>query len=133
MIHLRNHTIGVWTWPSWQLVGAVLGLDILATIFALFGWLSGPALHSGFFLFAAAPLPTYLTNSPRSWTDIVTIVRVWAFSFGVLIVISTVYLVLNRWTWLDNLGRKKVGITLPQSLIVHDAYSLYSAARSTPL
>ena len=36
---------GGFVWPSWQLVGAILGVDILATIFALFGWISGPAVH----------------------------------------------------------------------------------------
>lgn len=38
---------GPFVWPSWQLVGAILGVDALATIFALFGWLSGPAVHGG--------------------------------------------------------------------------------------
>lgn len=36
------------TWPAWQLVGAILGVDAIATIFALFGWFSGPAPHGGF-------------------------------------------------------------------------------------
>ncbi|KAF8526632.1 plasma-membrane proton-e [Hysterangium stoloniferum] len=76
-----------WTWPSWQLILAVLGLDVLATIFALFGWFSGPAPHGG-------------------WTDIVTIIRVWCYSFGVIVVIAMVYIVLNRWSWLNDLGRK---------------------------
>lgn len=61
-----------------------------------------------------------MTPLPGSWTDVVTVVRVWAFSFGVLIVISMVYLVLNRWTWLDNLGRKKVRIMFQRSLNVDD-------------
>jgi len=88
LIFLTRVGGGEWTWPSWQLVGAVLGLDILATIFALFGWISGPGqVHGG-------------------WTDIVTVVRIWAYSFGVLIVVTMVYLLLNRWTWLDKLGRK---------------------------
>jgi H+-transporting ATPase len=39
-------------WPSWQLVGAVLGVDILATIFALFGWISGPAPHGGLVMYS---------------------------------------------------------------------------------
>lgn len=26
--------------PSWQLVGAVFGVDILASLFVLFGWVS---------------------------------------------------------------------------------------------
>ena len=28
--------------PSWQLVGAVFGVDVLATLFCVFGWLNGP-------------------------------------------------------------------------------------------
>lgn len=75
------------TWPAWQLVAAILGVDAVATIFALFGWLSGPAPHGG-------------------WTDVVTVVKVWVYSLFVTVVIGTVYLVLNRWKWLDNLGRK---------------------------
>ena len=35
-------TRGGSTLPSWQLVGAIFGVDILATLFALFGWISGP-------------------------------------------------------------------------------------------
>lgn len=73
-------------WPSWQLVGAVLAVDILASIFALFGWLSGPAPHGG-------------------WIDIVTVVKVWGYSFGVTVIILLVYLVLSRIKWLDNIGR----------------------------
>jgi H+-transporting ATPase len=50
-------TRGTGTWPSWQLVGAILGIDILASIFALFGWLSGPAPHNG---------SVYIPNCPSS-------------------------------------------------------------------
>jgi H+-transporting ATPase len=57
--------------PSWQLIGAVLGVDILASIFALFGWISGPAPHGG-------------------WTDIVTVVKIWGYSFGVTVIILLV-------------------------------------------
>lgn len=42
--------------PSWQLTGAVLIVDALATVFCLFGWFVGP------------------------WTDIVTTVKVVSFS-----------------------------------------------------
>jgi H+-transporting ATPase len=34
-------------WPSWQLLGAVFGVDVLASFFALFGWISGGAPHGG--------------------------------------------------------------------------------------
>jgi len=74
-------------WPSWQLIGAVLGVDILATIFALFGWISGPAVHGG-------------------WTDIVTVVRIWLYSAGVMVVLTFAYIMLNKIRWLDNIGRR---------------------------
>ncbi|KZT36280.1 plasma-membrane proton-e [Sistotremastrum suecicum HHB10207 ss-3] len=78
---------GPFVWPSWQLLGAVFGVDILASFFALFGWISGPAPHGG-------------------WTSIVTVVRIWLFSFGVIIVVTFAYLLLNKITWLDRIGRR---------------------------
>jgi H+-transporting ATPase len=92
-------TRGGKTFPSFQLVAAILGVDALATIFALFGWMSGT---------------DYQTNPPtnnskfqeRGWVDIVTVVIIWAYSIGVTIIIAIVYYLLNRITWLDQLGRK---------------------------
>ncbi|KAI0037190.1 plasma-membrane proton-e [Vararia minispora EC-137] len=84
-------TRGGKTWPSWQLVGAILGIDILASIFAIFGWISGDQPHNGH-------------------TDIVTIVRVWAYSFGITIILALVYFVLNSITWFDKLGKSKRGV-----------------------
>ncbi|KAF1363954.1 plasma-membrane proton-e [Lizonia empirigonia] len=92
-------TRGGKTFPSFQLVIAILGVDALATIFALFGWMSG---HD------------YQTNPPthnskfqeRGWVDIVTVVIIWAYSIGVTIIIAIVYYLLNRISWLDQLGRK---------------------------
>jgi len=92
-------TRGGKTLPSFQLVGAILGVDALATIFCLFGWLSGtdyqtnPATHNSQF-------------QERGWVDIVTVVIIWAYSIGVTVVIAIVYYLLNRITWLDELGRK---------------------------
>ncbi|KAK0553810.1 hypothetical protein OC846_002341 [Tilletia horrida] len=83
------------TLPSWQLVGAVLAVDVIATLFALFGWLSG------------APNRNPITAPHGGWTDIVTIVRVWAFSFGVTVIIALVYFILNRISALDNIGRRQ--------------------------
>ncbi len=40
------------------------------------------------------------------WVDIVTVVVIWAYSIGVTIIIAIVYYVLNKITWLDELGRK---------------------------
>lgn len=83
------------TLPSWQLVGAVLAVDALATIFCLFGWLSG------------APARNPITAPHGGWTDIVTVVRVWAYSLGVTVVIALVYWVMNRIPALDRLGRRQ--------------------------
>lgn len=69
--------------PSWQLSGAVLVVDIVATIFALFGLFVGP------------------------WTSIVTIVRVWLFSFGVFCVLGGLYFMLQKSTGFDSLMHGK--------------------------
>lgn len=91
-------TRGGKTWPSWQLVGAILGVDILATLFCVFGW-----LHSTDYTSNPA---THLVQTANGHTDIVTVVVVWAYSIGVTIVIAIVYYLLNRIQWLNDLGRK---------------------------
>ncbi len=58
--------------PSWQLSGAVLIVDIVATCFTLFGWWS------------------------QNWTDIVTVVRVWIWSFGVFCVMGGAYVLMSE-------------------------------------
>ncbi|PWN54459.1 putative PMA1-H+-transporting P-type ATPase [Violaceomyces palustris] len=83
------------TLPSWQLVGAVGAVDILATLFCLFGWLSG------------APNRNPITAPHGGWTDIVTVVRCWAISFGITIFIALVYYILSRWEWLANVGKRQ--------------------------
>lgn len=93
-------TRGGKTWPSWQLVGAILGVDALATIFAAFGWLSGSPNEA-----FTTPHGTFV-ETQNGWVDIVTIVVVWAYSIGVTIVIAIVYYLLNRIPWIDRLGRK---------------------------
>lgn len=94
-------TRGGKTWPSWQLVGAIFVVDVLATIFAIFGWLSG----SGGGVMRTIPEDTFM-NSPNGWTDLVTIVLVWCYSIGVTIFIAIVYVILNKIKWLNDLGRK---------------------------
>jgi H+-transporting ATPase len=94
-------TRGGQTWPSWQLVVAILGVDVLATLFCLFGWLSG----SGGGTMPTTP-PDLFNNSSNGWTDIVTVVVVWLYSFGVVVFIAIVYLALNRFQWINDLGRK---------------------------
>jgi len=91
-------TRGGKTWPSFQLVGAIFGVDVLATIFALFGWMSGD-------IQITAP-PTAWVQREDGWTDIVTVVLVWLYSIGVTVIIAVVYHLLNKITWLDELGRK---------------------------
>lgn len=92
-------TRGGKTWPSWQLVGAIFGVDVLATLFCVFGWLSNvPDYHTDPF--------DYFDQRRDGWTDIVTVVVIWAYSIGVTIVIAIVYFLMNRIPSLDNLGRK---------------------------
>ncbi|KAI0188467.1 hypothetical protein EV127DRAFT_512954 [Xylaria flabelliformis] len=94
-------TRGGQTWPSWQLVGAIFGVDVLATLFCLFGWLSG----SGGGVLNTTPHDQF-HNSSNGWTDIVTVVVVWAYSIGVVIFIAIVYIALNGFQWVNDLGRK---------------------------
>ena len=89
------------TWPSWQLVGAILGVDVISTLFCVFGWLtqglgepSDPATHN-------------VNLSRDGHTSIVTVLIVWGYSIGVTIVIAIVYYLLSSMSWLDNLGRAK--------------------------
>lgn len=86
------------TIPSWELIGAILGVDALATLFTLFGWLGGPIaqyIHS-----------PRLRHNKHNWTDVVTVVRVWAYSIGVTIVITVVYYTLNKLEWINRMGRR---------------------------
>lgn len=53
--------------PSWQLSCAILMVDVLATLFTIFGWFVGGR------------------------TSIVAVIRVWAFSFGVFCVMAGVH------------------------------------------
>lgn len=91
-------TRGGKTWPSWQLVGAIFAVDVIATLFCLFGWLAGSGEVS-------SPKDHYQQSS-NGWTDVVTVVIIWIYSFGVTVVIAIVYYILNKVSWLNNLGRK---------------------------
>ena len=70
-------TRGGKTWPSWQLVAAIFGVDILSTLFCIFGWLSGPG-------YATDPRDRANLN-PNGRTSVVTAVVVWAYSIGVTV------------------------------------------------
>lgn len=69
--------------PSWQLSGAVLIVDILATCFTLFGWWS------------------------QNWTDIVSVVRTWIFSFGVFCVMGGLYYLMSTSEAFDDFCNRK--------------------------
>ncbi|KAG7196284.1 plasma membrane H+-ATPase [Scheffersomyces spartinae] len=64
--------------PSWQLAGAVGIVDIIATCFTLFGWWS------------------------QNWNDIVTVVRIWVFSFGVFCAMGGAYYLMSTSEAFDN-------------------------------
>ncbi|MCJ1318761.1 hypothetical protein MMC15_004092 [Xylographa vitiligo] len=112
-------TRGSETWPSWQLVGAILGVDILSTLFCIFGWISGEGENPS----DPADLATNLTDVPPKVgnTSIVTVVVIWIYSLAVIIVIAIVYFLLNKIAWLDNLGRKSrnAGDTQMENIIGH--------------
>lgn len=91
-------TRGGETWPSWQLVGAILGVDVLATLFCVFGWLSGPSYETN--------PATRSKQEANGRTSIVTAIVIWLYSIAVTIVIAIVYYLMNRISWLDNVGRK---------------------------
>lgn len=72
--------------PSWQLTGAILLVDIIATLFCIFGWFVGG--HR---------------------TSIVAVVRIWLYSFGVFCIMAGVYYLLHNNAIFDRLihpGRK---------------------------
>ena len=92
-------TRGAQTWPSWQLVGAIALVDIIATLFCVLGWIMGPWI------------PTVPPDPAAPWsmhhdTDIVTVVVIWGYSIGVTVIIAVVYYILTTIPALDNLGRK---------------------------
>ncbi|KAE9372048.1 plasma membrane ATPase [Stipitochalara longipes BDJ] len=70
--------------PSWQLAGAILLVDLLATFFTLFGWF----LHG-------------------HQTSIVAVVRIWIFSFGIFCIMGGVYYLLQDSVGFDNLMHGK--------------------------
>jgi H+-transporting ATPase len=90
------------TWPSWQLVGAIFGVDVLSTLFCVFGWLTSEGYTQ-----SDPATKNVLLNTHGGDTSIVTVVIVWGYSIGVTIVIAMVYFLLNQISWLDNLGRAK--------------------------
>ncbi|GAB7350318.1 hypothetical protein MBLNU459_g0950t1 [Dothideomycetes sp. NU459] len=76
--------------PSWQLFVAVMLVDVIASLFCGFGLFIG---------------------GDGSGTDVVTIVKVWIWSFGVFCVMAGVHYSLSKSEWFDNLvhGRSLSG------------------------
>ncbi|EIM19139.1 plasma-membrane proton-e [Wallemia mellicola] len=91
LIFLTRTGEGEFKWPSWQLTGAIAGVDIIATLFTLFGW-----FHAD-------------RDAHNGHTDIVTVVKVWAFSIAVMVVCTLAYIIMNNMKWLNNVGRKQRG------------------------
>lgn len=110
-------TRGFETTPSFQLVAAILGVDILSSLFCGFGWLSGGGSRSD--IDTALSVSSKLSENGA--TDIVTIVVVWVYSLACVIVIGIVYYGLTSWSALDNLGRKKRSIhdTIMENVLTH--------------
>ncbi|KAF3926766.1 hypothetical protein ABW21_db0207995 [Orbilia brochopaga] len=69
--------------PSWELTGAILIVDIIATLFTIFGWFE------------------------HTHTSIVAVVRIWIFSFGIFCVMGGVYYLLQGSVGFDNLMHGK--------------------------
>ncbi|KAI1428518.1 plasma-membrane proton-e [Xylaria sp. FL1777] len=80
--------------PSWQLTGAIFIVDIIATLFCIFGWFED------------------------GYTHIVAVVRIWIFSFGIFSVMGGVYYFLQDSTGFDNLmhGKSPKGSQKQRSL-----------------
>lgn len=94
-------TRGSQTLPSWQLVGAIFVVDVLATLFCAFGW-----LHENI---NQHPLPSPMASfqqSANGHVDPVTLVIIWMYSMGVLIIIAITYYLLNKIPSLADLGRQ---------------------------
>ncbi|CAR29506.1 ZYRO0G10296p [Zygosaccharomyces rouxii] len=69
--------------PSWQLAGAVFVVDVVATMFTLFGWWS------------------------QNWTDIVTVVRIYIWSIGIFCCLGGAYYLMSESETFDRLMNGK--------------------------
>ncbi|KAF1818874.1 plasma-membrane proton-e [Dissoconium aciculare CBS 342.82] len=109
-------TRGAKTLPSWQLVGAIFGVDVLATLFCIFGWLNPDIFQD--------PLPSPMSQfqqTANGHTDVVTVVVLWLYSIGVIIFIAITYYLLNQIPGLADLGRKNRSLhdTQMENIIGH--------------
>ena len=111
-------TRGGKTFPSIQLIGAIAGVDALATLFCIFGWLSGGNTPTP----PPDPMSAYQhKQSTYGHTDVVTAVVIWAFSIGVIIIMAITYYLLNLIPSLADLGRKNRSVhdTQMENIIGH--------------
>ena len=92
-------TRGGATFPSWKLVGAIFVVDVLSTLFCIFGWLIGNPDE-----YFTIPHDHY-PQSSNGHTSVVTVVVIWGYSIGVLVLVAIVYFILIKVQWIDNLGR----------------------------
>ncbi|KAJ8099347.1 hypothetical protein POJ06DRAFT_133567 [Lipomyces tetrasporus] len=69
--------------PSWQLSGAVFIVDVIATLFCIFGWFVG------------------------GQTSIVAVVRIWIFSFGIFCILGGAYYLMQDSVAFDRLMHGK--------------------------
>ena len=69
--------------PSWQLAGAILAVDIIATLFCIFGWFV------------------------EGHTSIVAVVRIWIFSFGIFAIMGGLYYFMQGSAGFDNIMHGK--------------------------
>ncbi|KAK9779400.1 hypothetical protein AB5N19_00945 [Seiridium cardinale] len=81
--------------PSWQLTGAILVVDILATCFTIWGFFEG-----------------------GQQTSIVAVVRIWIYSFGVFCIMGGIYYLMSGSQGFDNMmhGRSIKGNQKQRSL-----------------
>lgn len=114
-------TRGFETFPNWQLIAAIGGVDILATLFAVFGWFSGGVNDLSNGRTGLSPEDAARLLSQNGSVDMVTVVVVWGFSIAVTIVIGIVYYLLTGMKSLNDLGRKKrsKGDTLMENVLTH--------------
>ncbi len=73
--------------PSWQLAGAIAVVDIIATLFCIFGWFVVSITQSLDVVLSALLTTSQHSDEPGgNRTSIVAVVRIWIFSFGVFCV-----------------------------------------------
>lgn len=96
-------TRGGQTFPNYKLVGAIFVVDVLATLFCVFGWLSGDLPE----FFTAFGGDTVGVQPYSQETSIVTVVVIWGYSIGVTVIVAIVYFLLTRMSYINNLGRYK--------------------------